>query len=175
MSVLRVVLKNLIGYDLLIFIAAGFNVWVYLITKRRTDDLYKKLRLTIFLPLQPMDGGTIRTVTHTYKLEDFVRLREREESMYALFTNLTAIFPLLGILGTVISLLPMVMSMSNLQDNFFAALTSTFWGLIFAIGFKLCDAFLSSRIEDNDKNVNLLLSRTQAGIVPPDESGETPQ
>jgi chemotaxis protein MotA len=65
--------------------------------------------------------------------------------------------------------------MSNLQDNFFAALTSTFWGLIFAIGFKLCDAFLSSRIEDNDKNVNLLLSRAQAGIVPADNAGENLQ
>lgn len=174
MSVIEVVLKNLIGYDLIIFIAAGFNVWVYLITKRRTDDLYKKLRLTIFLPLEPMDGGTIRTVKHTYRLEDFVRMREKEESVYALFTNLTAIFPLLGILGTVISLLPMVMSMSNLTDNFFAALTSTFWGLIFAIGFKLCDAFLSSRIEDNDKNVNLLLSRALSASAPePLPEGET--
>ena len=49
--------------------------------------------------------------------------------------------------------------MANIQENFFAALTSTFWGLVFAIAFKLCDAFLSSRMEDNDKNVTLLLSR----------------
>ena len=74
---------------------------------------------------------------------------------------MTAVFPLLGILGTVISLLPMVSDMTNMQNNFFAALTSTFWGLVFAIGFKLCDAFLSSRMDDNDKNVNLLLSRAQ--------------
>ena len=166
MTVLKVILKNLIGYDLIIFIVAGFNVWAYFLTRFRAYDLYKKLRLVIFLPLQPMDGKAVRTVSHTYQLEDFVRMRERAESVYAIFTNLTAIFPLMGILGTVLSLLPMVANMSNLQENFFAALTSTFWGLVFAIGFKLCDAFLSSRMEDNDKNVNLLLARVQAEPVP---------
>lgn len=161
MTVLRVILKNLIGYDLLIFIAAGINVWFYLLTRRRAMDLYKKLRRIIFLPLQPMDGGMVRTESQLYSIENFVQLRESAESVYTVFTNMTAVFPLLGILGTVISLLPMVSDMTNMQNNFFAALTSTFWGLVFAIGFKLCDAFLSSRMDDNDKNVNLLLSRAQ--------------
>lgn len=167
MTVLKVIAKNLIGYDLLIFIIAALNGWFFYISHRRANDLYKKLRLVIFLPLQPLDGKSIKTVSHTYQLEDFVRMRERAESDYAIFTNLTAIFPLLGILGTVISLLPMVADMANLQGNFFAALTSTFWGLVFAIGFKVCDSFLSSRMEDNDKNVNLLLSRVQT--EPPKE------
>ena len=161
MAVLKVILKNLIGYDLAIFIVAGINVWFFLLTRRRALDLYRKLRLMIFLPLQPMDGKAVKTVSHTYQLEDFVKMRERAESSYAIFTNLTAIFPLMGILGTVLSLLPMVVNMANMQENFFAALTSTLWGLVFAIAFKICDAFLSSRMEDNDKNVNLLLARVQ--------------
>ena len=49
--------------------------------------------------------------------------------------------------------------MADMSQNFFSALTSTFWGLVFAIIFKLLDGFLVSRIEDNDKNVTLLLER----------------
>jgi chemotaxis protein MotA len=45
--------------------------------------------------------------------------------------------------------------------NFFSALTSTFWGLVFAIVFKLLDGFLSSRMDDNDKSVTMLLERRQ--------------
>ena len=82
-------------------------------------------------------------------------MRQQALSAYALFANLTGIFPLMGILGTVISLLPMVMDMTNVQQNFFAALTSTFWGLVFAIIFKFMDGFLAAKIEENDKNVAL--------------------
>ena len=53
----------------------------------------------------------------------------------------------------------MVAEMANLRTYFFAALTSAFWGLVFAIVFKVCDATLSSRMEDNDKSVALLLAR----------------
>ena len=159
MSVFSVILRNLWGYDLIIFLAAAVNVWVFLLTRRQSRELYDRLRMVIFIPVQPIDGAHIKTPARTWEIEEFVRLRERTESLYSVFTNLTAIFPLLGILGTVISLLPMVADMANIQENFFAALTSTFWGLVFAIAFKLCDAFLSSRMEDNDKNVTLLLSR----------------
>ena len=48
-----------------------------------------------------------------------------------------------------------------MQTNFFAALTSTFWGLVFAIVFKFLDGFLSARMEDNDKAVDLLLQRRE--------------
>ena len=88
-------------------------------------------------------------------------MRKRSESLYSVFVNVTSIFPLLGILGTVVSLLPMVSELADMQTNFFAALTSTFWGLVFAIIFKLLDGFLSSRMEDNDKAVDLLLERRE--------------
>lgn len=159
MSVFGVIIRNLLGYDLLIFLLALVNTWFYIETRRRALSLYKKLHLVIFLPIQPLHGGVIKTPEKTFEVEEFVRLRERAESFYAIFSNLTAIFPLMGILGTVISLLPMVADMANVQTNFFTALTSTFWGLVFAIAFKICDAFLTSRMEDNDKNVTLLLSR----------------
>ena len=89
-------------------------------------------------------------------------MRNRTGSLYSLFVNLTGIFPLLGILGTVISLLGMVGDMTNVQDNFYGALTSTFWGLVFAIIFKFLDGIISAKIEDNEKNVQLYLERNNA-------------
>ena len=65
----------------------------------------------------------------------------------------------MGILGTVISLLGMVGDMTNVQDNFYGALTSTFWGLVFAIIFKFLDGIISAKIDDNEKNVQLYLER----------------
>lgn len=159
MTVIEVIFRNLIGYDLVIVLAAAANTVLFIETRRRMLALYNRLRLVIFMPVQPMEGGTITTPSQTFAVEEFVKMRERTESFYSFFSNLTAIFPLLGILGTVLSLLPMVANMADMQTNFFAALTSTFWGLVFAIGFKVADAFIAPRIEDNDKNVTLLLSR----------------
>lgn len=170
MSVFGVILRNLIGYDFLIFLLAAANAAIYVATRRRALKLYKALRLVIFLPVQPLSGGIIKTPAKTFQVDTFVKMREEAESLYAIFSNLTAIFPLMGILGTVLSLLPMVADMANVQTNFFAALTSTFWGLVFAIAFKICDAFLTSRMEDNDKNVTLLLSRV--GTEPAEETDE---
>ena len=169
MNVFTVILKNLIGYDFLIFLLAAVNAWFFVVTKRRALSLYKKLHLVIFLPIQPLKGGTIKTPGKTFEVESFVKMREEAESIYAVFTNLTVIFPLMGILGTVISLLPMVSQMANVETNFCTALTSTFWGLVFAIAFKICDAFLTSRMEDNDKNVTLLLSRIGTDTEPAEE------
>ena len=91
--------------------------------------------------------------------ERIVSMRKRSEDLYSLFANITSIFPLLGILGTVVSLLPMVSNLSDMQTNFFAALTSTFWGLVFANLFKFLDGFLASRMDDNSRSVELLLAR----------------
>ena len=53
--------------------------------------------------------------------------------------------------------------MSNAQNNFYAALTSTFWGLVFAIIFKFLDGVISAKIEDNEKTVALFLQRNWEG------------
>lgn len=71
---------------------------------------------------------------------------------YVLFTTFITIFPLLGMLGTVSSLLGLDMSnteaISNAKDSFFYALTSTFLGIIFAIFFKWLNARSLYDIED---------------------------
>lgn len=159
----KIILKNLIGFDLVIFIAAALNGTIFYLARRYTNTLFDKLHLTVFVPSHARHPETAAEALKEVDEEQIVALRKKSEGFYAVFINLTAIFPLLGILGTVISLIPMVSDMANMQQNFFAALTSTFWGLVFAIIFKLLDSFLSSRIEDNDKNVDLLLSRREAG------------
>ncbi len=159
MSVFSVIWKNLLGFDLIIFLAAVANGFCYTFTRRYTDQLYRKLHMVVFIPSHREDPEAVAKAVREVDEEEIVALRKRSESLYSIFVNVTAIFPLLGILGTVVSLLPMVADMADMQQNFFAALTSTFWGLVFAIVFKLLDGFLASRIEDNDKNVALLLER----------------
>ena len=157
MSVFRIILRNLLGFDSLIFAAAALNVWCVLMVRRKALTLYEKLHPFVFLPTAAADPDKLRQELAATDLEALVKLRTAAERLYALFTNVTSIFPLLGILGTVLSLLPMVSELGNLQTNFFAALTSTFWGLVFSIAFKLCDGYLSFYMEDNDKNLTLLL------------------
>ena len=159
MSFWEVIGKNLLRFDLIIFIVAILNGVCYYFARHYTNELYKKLHMVVFVPSHTDNPEKVAQAIRDLDEGGVVQLRKRSEGLYSIFANLTAIFPLLGILGTVVSLLPMVAELSDMQQNFFAALTSTFWGLVFAILFKLLDGFLSSRLEDNDKNVSLLLER----------------
>ena len=161
MSVFQVILKNLLGFDLIIFAAAALNGVCYYFARKNANRLYRRLHMIVFVPSRRNDPESVSKAIRNIDEEQIVAMRKRSESLYAVFVNVTAIFPLLGILGTVVSLLPMVAELADMQTNFFAALTSTFWGLVFAIIFKLLDGFLSSRMEDNDKAVNLLLERRE--------------
>ena len=161
MSVFQVIAHNLLGFDLIIFVAAALNGVCYYFARKNANALYRKLNMRVFVPSQRTDPERVARAIRDIDEGQVVAMRKRSESFYAVFVNLTAIFPLLGILGTVVSLLPMVSELADMQTNFFAALTSTFWGLVFAIIFKFLDGFLSARMEDNDKAVNLLLERRE--------------
>ena len=160
-----VIFMNFFGFDMIIFLVAVATALVFYFTKKSADVLYNKLHLNIFVP----DSGASRRQADSdisgIRETDIVSMRNRTGSLYSLFVNLTGIFPLLGILGTVISLL------GNVQDNFYGALTSTFWGLVFAIIFKFLDGIISAKIEDNEKNVQLYLERNNAEHS---QSGEQP-
>ncbi len=65
--------------------------------------------------------------------------------------TLVSLFPLMGMLGTVFGLLGLDLAtgdMENIRDNFFIALTSTAWGIIFSMSFKFCYAFFVDALED---------------------------
>ena len=158
--------ENLLGFDLLIFIFALGTFCYYMIARGLAVRIYKTLRPQGFLPED--NDAQINPPSK----KELVKMRERSYGYYTMFTNLASIFPLLGILGTVISLLPMVPGIETMRQNFLVALTSTLWGLVFAIIFKLLDGLLSPRIEDNIKTIDLYLSKksTLQGKLPGEPS-----
>lgn len=156
---LSVIFSNFWGYDLIIFIAAIVNGFCLAKLIQSADKLYDKMHLTVYVP----DGSSSREEADkdmsVLRETDIVNMRNNTGKLYSVFVNITGIFPLLGILGTVVSLLMIIDDSTSVLGNFYGALTSTFWGLVFAIGFKFADGIVSSRIEDNEKSVALYLER----------------
>lgn len=75
----------------------------------------------------------------------FSFLTRHLNTAYNLFTTMITVFPLLGMFGTVRSLLELNLAteeMAELQVHFFDALTSTAWGIFFAIMFKILNAVI---------------------------------
>lgn len=161
-GIFSVIFMNFWGYDLIIFIAAVITAIVYYSLHLSSEKLYKKMHLTVFVP----DGGASRKEADSdisgLRETEVVTMRNQTGRQYSIFVNLTGIFPLLGILGTVISLLGLVADSTNVTGNFYGALTSTFWGLVFAIIFKFLDGIISAKIEDNEKSVALYLERNSS-------------
>lgn len=161
-NIFSVIFMNFWGYDLIIFIAAVLTAVMYFSLKKSADGLYNKMHLTVFVP----DGNLSRKEADNdisgLRETDIVTMRNNMGKLYSIFVNLTGIFPLLGILGTVISLLGLVSDTTDITGNFYGALTSTFWGLVFAIIFKFLDGIISAKIEDNEKNVALYLDRNNS-------------
>ena len=85
------------------------------------------------------------------KREDVDQLREEHNghmSSYLTWSQIIPLFPLLGILGTVSGLLEQVVAqdIDALYAALNTALSSTFYGLIFAIGLKIVDVFVLKQI-----------------------------
>lgn len=72
-------------------------------------------------------------------------MRKYSVIIYAVYANFTAIFPLLGILGTVAALVKS--SDATMADDFMVALSTTLLGVFFAIIFKVIDAVLSGPLD----------------------------
>lgn len=164
------ILKNLLGYDLLIIALAVVNV-LYVI--RKLNDISKalrgKLQSTVYLPIEVLLKAGINDKSNTtagkVDLHELQALREKELVYYHLFNTINGIFPLLGILGTIIGLLRMVgVDSQMVMSNFTIALTSTFWGLVFSIVFKAVDGKIAPTYYQNQENLQLLFERMDEGI-----------
>lgn len=162
MNIFSVIFMNLWGFDILIFIAALFNGFVFYMVKTNSDKLRGKMSHTVYVPHFRITRADADKQVSELREEDVIGLRDTINTFYSLFVNITGIFPLLGILGTVVSLLGLVSDMENVTGNFYGALTSTFWGLIFAIVFKFLDGLVSPVIEGNEKSVRLYLDSKSA-------------
>ena len=88
---------------------------------------------------------------------------------YTLFITFISIFPLLGMLGTVLALLGLDMSsteaINEAKNNFFSALTSTAWGIIFAVVYKIINARFFADVEDLiQRHLSLIKKLRKSGI-----------
>lgn len=156
---ISVIFMNFWGYDIIIAAAAVLTGIVFFSLNRSADKLYKKMHLTVFVPDGRLSSKEADSDMSGLRETEIVIMRNHTGKLYSIFVNLTGIFPLLGILGTVVSLLGLVADTSDITGNFYGALTSTFWGLVFAIIFKFLDGVVSAKIEDNEKSVALYLER----------------
>ncbi len=161
-SLFSVFISNFLGYDFIIFVLAGINIFFLIKTSMYSKQLFNFLNPQGWVPGGEKSFEDIKK--HYVKQKEnelnMIYLRRKSATYYSFFENVTSIFPLLGILGTVVSLLPMVnMIGSTTNALFFSALTSTFWGVVFAVIFKGFNGYLSAQIEDNEKNIATYLER----------------
>lgn len=163
------IFKNLIGYDFLIIGLAAFNGF-YIIPRLRlaSKRLERNLRGKIYKPIELIMDSFVKTGGRQSKsldLHELQDLREKEVFMYHIFDTINSIFPLLGILGTIIGLLRMVNTDAVMvMSNFTLALTSTFWGLIFSILFKAIDGILAPVYYQNQENLGLIYERMDIAL-----------
>lgn len=169
---ISVIFMNFWGYDLIIVITAVVTGIVFFRLHRSAENLYKKMHLTVFVPDGRLSSREADSDMSGLRETEVVTMRNHTGKLYSIFVNLTGIFPLLGILGTVISLLGLVADTSDITGNFYGALTSTFWGLVFAIVFKFLDGVISAKIEDNEKSVALYLERNNFSERPTIQKNE---
>ena len=171
-SVFNIITKNIIGYDGIIFIFAAITVCIF----KKTAYENKKL-------MSYFDERTIRRKENDRKPETLQRpdkisegklmeIHFNQDKYYGWFVNMVSVFPLLGMIGTVLALLSLDLSSNNdsITNNFFGALTSTFWGAVFGTGFKLADSALSTKIEMANEKYNIGIQRKN--LDEPDETQE---
>ena len=127
--------ESILGNDLLILIA-GIVALAFMI-------------VTIVL------AKAIKIITKEWKKNKNAKfskfLLHGTSKFYTLFVTMISIFPLLGMLGTVIGLLGLDLAsgdMDNIKNNFFIALTSTAWGIIFSVIFKVAHAWIADNVEE---------------------------
>lgn len=156
---LSVIFSNIIGFDGLIFLAAAVNAFLFYIARISAYRLYNSMHKRVYTPSCAADISEIKQDVSELTDKKVSAMRERAVMRYTLYVNVTGIFPLLGILGTVISLIGMAGSGQTVENGFFAALTSTFWGLVFAIVFKFLDGFISPKLDDGERAAELYMQR----------------
>ena len=107
-ELISVIFMNFWGYDIIIFIAAVFTAFVFYSARRSSEKLHKKLHLTVYVPDDELSQYEVGDEIAELRENDVLSMRNHMGKLYSLFVNMTGIFPLLGILGTVVSLLSLV-------------------------------------------------------------------
>jgi chemotaxis protein MotA len=128
--------------NLIIFIFAGINICIFI-----ASLIVRAIGNSIRYPKGDLSTGTDGSTKVSRKTGK--RLRSIGRAMlvlYQIYANLTAVFPLLGIMGTVAALITVADSV-DLMSNLMVALTTTLNGVIWAVVFKCLDAILSAPLD----------------------------
>lgn len=136
---LFVIIAPFITPAIMVFAILTFIVWIWLFNNIRA------LGNIVFPSGDRRFGSSYEKITDD-DLKALSKVSDRATFAYTLFANFAAIFPLLGIFGTVCSLIRLSGTDDSLA-SFSIALDTTVWGLLFAIGFKVLDSFVSSKLD----------------------------
>ena len=149
MIFIEALFNNFWGYDAIIFLIGLANLMVLIITRKSLRDFGNALYY------RPSDSSIrkkneilLDEITQD-DMDKIKAMRSKTNKWHTVFVNFITIFPLLGLLGTIISLVMVAGDggFENAHDSFMMSLTSTFWGVTFAIIYKFADSFIASDIE----------------------------
>ncbi len=174
LMILKVLVTEFTVVDAPIIVLGIYNcAFIYRLARAEANKLHRHFARTDRVSSLPKDSArNIAAVTGEEVLmssSELLECREKMNRQYSKFTTLTTMFPLFGMLGTVMALIPMVDTIGAEETQlFFGALTSTFWGIVWALFCKGLDISLGYKIEDNEKHIEFLLNPKRSG----DEKGE---
>ncbi len=160
MSIIAKLLQSIFSSDLYIGIAAVVTAIVCYKVKQCRKSVDNEIYDWEATSDDPYNVDKIDKIFDNYRKINFY---------YTFFITLISIFPLLGMLGTVFALLGLDMTnaeaISNAKSSFFDALTSTTWGIIFAITFKIINSIFFSDVEDLiQRHLALIKKLRKSGI-----------
>lgn len=139
----------------------GIFVLAFLVICKLSKDVHP-LNYYNFRGTQSVNGNAL------------VRLSDIAAFLYTLYANIASIFPLLGIFGTVCSLVGLS-GTNDISANFATALDTTIWGLIWAMGCKILDSFISSKLDraldEADYRIHKLTQEEGKNHAPQTETG----
>ncbi|MCR4645143.1 MAG: MotA/TolQ/ExbB proton channel family protein [Oscillospiraceae bacterium] len=145
-------------------ITIGLFVWCILISRNLDNILQPRTRRA-----NPSRETKEETPEDIRNIEDdVVKKCNKMNMIYSCAVNCTTAFPLLGMLGTVISLMSLAGNMDGQEipvDQFFMALRTTMWGIIGGIIGKGFDAYVSVKVAANNKETDTLLERNSGGGI----------
>lgn len=148
----------------LIVLAAIANAVIFGFAKRQIIMLEKT-----FLPIADKMYGLAPNMRWTKEELSMVKKkRDLAFVLYAWYANMTAIFPLLGILGTVAALV--TYSNDTMMDNFMVALGTTLLGVLFAIIFKTIDSLLSGPLDNVAEKADKVITESEAALFSENET-----
>jgi biopolymer transport protein ExbB/TolQ len=130
MGTIKIFIENFGVLDCVILVVFLVNLFIYLSLRKQTNRLYKFYNSTDKISnlseeaRQQLKKNTKKEEKLT--VTELLDMREKMNQTYSMFANVTTMFPLLGMFGTVWALIPMVDSIGTTDtSSFFAALTNS--------------------------------------------------